>query len=222
MSAYAKTAAGETLRYQPSNLDRWAGEPFCLRITVEDMALERCFFLYLDEGQQYESIRSILQQYFVAPKPDRVEEVQTLMEKWLKVDPMLPKKYMLLQQLITRFHQGAGQMFVYVNHGPGPLRLEETVESHLGTSVFADGSFNDKILDLVLEFHSDDDALMELQQWDQFAFTDTTGVTGPTRFVKRRKISQAIFVLIMLLTMPFLFFSCQDKNNGNGFGGGML
>ena len=93
---------------------------------------------------------------------------------------MLPKKYALLRQMIARFHASSGRFLFYINHGPGPVNTEDTVRSHLGTSVFADGSFDDKILDLVLEFHADEEPLPELDQWAQFKRTDTSGVTGPT------------------------------------------
>ena len=111
--------------------------------------------------------------------------------------------------------------------GPGPVNPEETVRSHFGTSVFADGSFDDKILDLVLEFHSDEEHLPELDQWAQFTRTNTAGVTGPTARVKRRRfLSQFVLALIALVTFPLLLFSCRGNNNngngGGGFGGGML
>ena len=92
--------------------------------------------------------------------------------------------------------------------------------------MFADGSFNDKILDLVVEFHVDDESLPELDQWAQFRRTSTAGTTGPTARVKRRRfVAQLIMAVIGLLTLPLLLFSCRGNNNGNrggGFGGGML
>jgi len=222
MGAYAKTAPGETLTYRPFDLSRYEGEPFCLRITPEDIDLERCFFVYLDETFEDYSIRRLFQDYFVAPKPDRVDELESRLEPWLRIDPMLPKKYAMLRQLIARVHAQSGRVLYYINHGPGPINTEESVRNHLGTSVFADGSFNDKILDVVLEFHADDESLPELDQWAQFRRTDTAGVTGPTSLVRRRRfITQMVVALIALLTLPLMIFSCRRANNG-GFGGGML
>lgn len=180
MGAYAKTAPGERLAYRPLDLSRYEGEPFCLRITPEDTDLERCFFVYLDEPFEDYSIRRLFQTYFVAPKPDHVDEMESRFERWLIIDPMLPKKYALLRQMIAKVHSRAGKVLFYINHGPGPVNTEDTVRSHLGTSVFADGSFDDKILDLVLEFHAGDEPLPELDQWAQFKRTDTSRVTGPT------------------------------------------
>jgi|GEM_PF-4523598 len=226
MGAYAKTAPGERLTYRPLDLSRYEGEPFCLRITPEDIDLERCFFVYLDEAFEDYSLRRLLQTFFVAPKPDHVDEMQAWLEPWLRVDPMLPKKYALLRQMIAKVHANSGKLLVYINHGPGPVNTEDTVRSHLGTSVFDDGSFNDKILDLVLEFYVGDDSLPELDQWADFRRTDTSGVTGPTSSVKRRRfLSQLVMLLFALITMPLLLFSCRANNNGNargGFGGGML
>lgn len=224
MTAYAKTAQGERLTYRPPDLSGYAGEPFCLRITPEDIDLERCFFVYLDESLEDYSIARLFQTYFFAPKPDRVDELQSRLEPWLRVDPMLPKKYALLRQMIARVLANSGQVLFYINHGPGPVNTQDTVRNHLGTSVFADGSFNDKILDLVLEFHADDEPIAELDQWAQFTRTSTAGVTGPTLRVRRRRfVSQLVLGLVALFTVPFLFFSCRGNNNGNGgFGGGML
>jgi hypothetical protein len=222
MGAYAKTAPGERLTYRPDDLSRYEGEPFCLRITPEDIDLERCFFVYLDESLEDYSIRRLFQEYFIAPKPDRVDEIESRLELWLRIDPLLPKKYAMLRQMIARVHARSGRVLYYINHGPGPINTEDSVRNHLGTSVFADGSFNDKILDLVLEFHADDEPLPELDQWAQFRRTDTAGVTGPTSLVRRRRfITQMVVALIALLSLPLMIFSCRRFNNG-GFGGGML
>ena len=226
MGAYAKTAPGERLTYQPPDLSRYEGEPFCLRITPEDIDLERCFFVYLDEGLEGDSLRRLFQTYFIAPKPDDVDEMETRLEPWLHVDPMLPKKYALLRQMIAQVHARSGKIQFYINHGPGPVNPEDTVRNHLGTSTFADGSFDDKILDLVLEFHADDEPLPELDQWAEFTRTDTSGVSGPTARVKRRRfVARVVMGLVAVFTLPFMLFSCRGNNNGNGrggFGGGML
>ena len=175
MGAYAKTALGERLTYRPPDLSRYEGEPFCLRITPEDIDLERCFFVYLDETFEDYSLRRLFQTYFVAPKPDHLDEMESWLEPWLRIDPMLPKKYMLLRQMIAKVHARSGKILFYINHGPGPVNTEDTVRSHLGTSVFDDGSFDDKILDLVLEFHADEEPLPELDQWAQFTRTEHLG-----------------------------------------------
>jgi hypothetical protein len=226
MGAYAKTAPGERLTYRPLDLSGYEGEPFCLRITPEDIDLERCFFVYLDESFEDYSLRRLFQEYFVAPKPDRVDEIQSRLERWLRIDPMLPKKYMLLRQMIAKVQVRSGRILYYINHGPGPVNTEDTVRSHLGTSVFADGSFDDKILDIVLEFHADEEPLAELDQWAQFRRTDTSGTTGPTSRVRRRRfVAQLIMAVIGLVTLPLMIFSCRGNNNGRpggGFWGGML
>ena len=222
MATYAKTAPGERLTYRPPDLSRYAGEPFCLRITPEDIDLERCFFVYLDEQFECDSIRKLFQTYFVAPKPDHVVEMDAWLAPWLRIDPMLPKKYMLLRQMIAKVHARSGKVLFYINHGPGPIDPDDAVNRHLGTSVFDDGSFDDKILDLVLEFHADDEPLPELDQWAQFRRTDTSGATGPTSRVRRRRfITMLVMALIGLFTFPLMLFSCRRFNNG-GFGGGML
>src|SRR5271165_3981300 len=197
MGAYAKTAPGERLTYRPSNLSKYEGEPFCLRITPEDIDLERCFFVYLDEQFEEYSLRRLFQTFFVAPKPAHQDEMDSWLEPWLRVDPMLPKKYKLLQQMIGQVNASSGKILYYINHGPGPVNPEDTVRSHLGTSIFDDGSFDDKILDLVLEFHSDEESLPELDQWVQFTRTDTSGAIGPTSRVRRRRfLSQVVMLLI--------------------------
>ena len=226
MGAYAKTAPGERLTYRPMDLSRYEGEPFCLRITPEDIDLERCFFVYLDEAFEDYSLHRLFQTYFIAPKPDHVDEMESRLEPWLRIDPMLPKKYALLRQMIAKVQAQSGRILFHINHGPGPVYPEDSVSSHLGTSVFADGSFDDKILDLVLEFHADEESLPELDQWARFNRTSTSGVTGPTPRVRRRRfVSQLVMALVGLITLPLLLFSCRGNNNARGpggFGGGML
>jgi hypothetical protein len=229
MGSYAKTAPGERLVYQPENLSKYEGEPFCLRITPEDIELERCFFVYLDEKLEAYSIRWLFQTYFTSPRPDNLDEMESWMEPWLRIDPMLPKKYALLRQMIAKVHAHGGKVLTHINHGPGPVNTEDTIHNHLGTSTFADGSFDDKILDLVLDFHAGDLPMPELDQWAQFSRTDTSGVTGPTARVKRRRFTSCLVLsLLALVGFPFLLFSCRGNNNGGvggrgaGFGGGML
>ena len=124
--------------------------------------------------------------------------------------------------MIAKVHARSGTILFHINHGPGPVNTEDTVRNHLGTSVFDDGSFDDKILDLVLEFHADEEPLAELDQWAQFTRTSTSGVTGPTARVRRRRfLTQMAMALLAVLTLPLLLFSCRRFNNG-GFGGGML
>jgi hypothetical protein len=226
MGAYAKTAPGERLTYRPIDLSRYEGEPFCLRITPEDIDLERCFFVYLDEAFEDYSLHRLFQTYFIAPKPDHVDEMESRLEPWLRIDPMLPKKYALLRQMIAKVHAQSGKILFHINHGPGPVNTEDTVRSHLGTSIFADGSYNDKILDLVLEFHADLEPVAELDQWAHFSRTDTSGTIGPTAGVRRRRfLVRLVMGLLALISVPLLLFSCRGNNNGNprgGFGGGML
>lgn len=224
MGTYAKTATGETLTYRPPDLSGYEGEPFCLRITPEDIDLERCFFVYLNESFEDSSIHRLFQTYFFAPKPDHVDEMEAWLEPWLRIDPTLPKKYLMLRQMIARVHARSGRVLFYINHGPGPINTQDTVRSHLGTSVFADGSYDDKILDIVLEFHADDTPLPELDQWAQFRRTETAGTTGPTSRVRRRRfVTMLLMILFGLFTFPLMLFSCRRNNNGaGGFWGGML
>jgi hypothetical protein len=228
VSTYAKTATGERLTYRPPNLHRYAGEQFCLRITPEDIDLDRCFFVYLDERFEGYSLRKLFQTYFIAPGPDQEAEMASWLEPWLHMDPMLPKKRMLLRQMFAKVREHSGKVLFYINHGPGPVNLEDTVRDHLGTSVFDDGSFDDKILDVVLEFYADDVPLPELDQWARFDPIDTTGAgaAGPASGTNRRShIGSLVGFLIAMLSLPFLLFSCRGGRGGNaggGFGGGML
>ena len=226
MGAYAKTSPGERLTYRPSDLSKYEGEPFCLRITPEDIDLDRCFFVYLDEQYEEDSLRRLFQTFFVAPKPDQLDEMGSMLEPWLRVDPMLPKNTRLPPADDRRGPRALGRGPVLHQPRAGPRRIpEDTVRSHLGTSVFADGSFDDKILDLVLEFHTEE-ALPELDQWAQFNRINTSGGSGPTSRVRRRRFfTQMVMVVVAVVTFPLLIFSCRGQNNGNaggGFGGGML
>lgn len=227
VSTYAKIAFGERLKYQPANLHKYAGEQFCLRITPEHMDLDRCFFVYLDERFEGYSIRKLLQTYIFMPGIEQEAEMTSWLNPWLRMDPMLPKKRMLLRQMAARVREHSGKVLFYINHGPaGPINPEDPVYSHLGTSVFSDGSFDDKILDVVLEFHADGEPLPELAQWARFDPVDTLGATkqGPGTGSNRRSILRNLIIgLVAILTLPFLLFSCNRLNNGNGgFGGGML
>jgi hypothetical protein len=224
MSTYEKTATGETLNYRPDNLRKYEGEPFCLRITPEDIDLDRCFFVYLDETFEDYSIGRLFDTYFIAPTADQADEMESWLGPWLRVDPMLPKKLMLLRQMIKKVRALSGKVLFYINHGPGPINTNDSVRTHLGTSVFADGSFDDKILDLVVEFHAGDEPLPELDQWARFKPTSTAGVTGPTARARRRRfIRLTVIAVISVIALPFMFFSCRGNNNGRGgFLGGML
>lgn len=224
MSAYAKTAIGETLTYRPLDLDRYRGEQFCLRITPEDIDLDRCFFVYLDERFEGSSLGGLFRAYFAAPGPAEEAEMASWLEPWLSLDPTLPKKYMLLRQMIAKVHEQSGKVLAYINHGPGPVDPKDLVCRHLGSSVFDDGSFDDKILDLVLAFHAEEEPLAELRQWRRFDPIDTTRAQGSD--TRRRNVLVSLALLfVAILSLPFLLFNRNREPNGNGgggFGGGML
>ncbi|MHC5540083.1 hypothetical protein ACYOEI_17835 [Singulisphaera rosea] len=239
MSTYAKTAPGERLTYRPADLQRYAGEQFCLRITPEDIDLDRCFFVYLDERFESESIRKLFQDYFFSPGHFEEAEMASWLEPWLHMDPMLPKKRWLLRTMFTKAHQQSGSVRFYINHGPGPINPADTVRSHLGTSVFDDGSFDDKILDVVLEFHVDGEPLRELDQWAMFRPTDTSPASpvGSGFVTSRRSILlQVVSFMIAIFTLPLMLYGCRGRMNrfagnrninganggGGGFFGGML
>ncbi len=223
MTAYAKTALGEKLTYRPLDLDRYAGEQFCLRITPEDIELDRCFFVYLDERFEHSSIGSLFQNYFFAPGAAEEAEMASWLDRWLYMDPTLRKKYVLLQQMIAKVHEQGGKVLYYINHGPGPIDPNDLVRRHLGTSVFSDGSFDDKILDVVIVFNAEEEPRAELSQWRRFRPIDTTVAKGsgasPTR---RSALGSCLVALIAIFSLPFLLYSCRQNQNNNGFGGGML
>ncbi len=87
MSGYAKTAIGERLTYRPPDLQRYAGEQFCLRITPHNIDLDRCFFVYLDERFEGYPIRKLFQTYVFDPGPEQAAEMASWLEPWLRVDP---------------------------------------------------------------------------------------------------------------------------------------
>jgi hypothetical protein len=239
--AYVKTAIGETLAYRPTDLQRYDGEQFCLRITPEDVDLDRCFFVYLDERFEGYSLRQLFQTYFIDPGPEQEAEMASWLEPWLYMDPILPKKRMLLRRMFAKVREQSGKVLFYINHGPGPIDPGDTVRSHLGTSVFDDGSFDDKILDVVLEFHAgeDNEPLPELEQWDQFDPIDTTvGAENPMARTTRRNVLVLLLVMFVVgvFSLPMLIFGrwlgrrrVPNGNAGGGggggggaFGGGML
>src|SRR5215469_3076618 len=123
MGAYAKTAPGERLTYRPLDLSGYEGEPFCLRITPEDIDLERCFFVYLDEKFEDYSVGRLFRMFFDGPTAHNRDEMENWLEPWLRVDPMLPKKYLLLRQMINKAH--SGKILLYITHGPGPISPDD-------------------------------------------------------------------------------------------------
>lgn len=230
MSTYAKTAPGETLTYRPADLNRYAGEQFCLRITPEHIKLDRCFFVYLDERFERESIRKLFQDYFFSPGHFEEAEMASWLEPWLHMDPLLPKKRWLLRSMFNKAYQQSGSVRFYINHGPGPIDPRDTVRSHLGTSVFDDGSFDDKILDVVIEFHIEGDPLRELDQWAMFPSIDTSPASPVgSAFVSNRRsiLLQMGLFMLAIFTLPLMLYGCRGRVNGlggvkniNGGGGG--
>jgi len=114
--------------------------------------------------------------FFVAPKPDQLSEMDSWLDVGCASTRCLPKKYAILRQMISKVYARSGKIpLLQSTTARAPVNPEDTVRSHLGTSVFDDGSFNDKILDLVLEFHSDEEYFPELDQWAQFSRSDNLG-----------------------------------------------
>lgn len=237
--SYAKTAAGERLTYRPSDLDRYAGEQFCLRITPGDFSLDQCFFVYIDERFEGYSIRKLFQTYFIDPGPDQDFEMSSWLESWTHIDPTLPKKWMILRRLFIMAREEPRAISFHINHGPGLVNPEDAVRSHLGTSVFDDGSFDDKILDVVLEFDFEGGPPAELEQWASFPpieIPTEPEVDEAPKANRRQAMQWTAFVggLAAIFSLPFLWSGCrsrrnrgndeQNNNNGGGVGffGGAL
>ena len=223
MRTYAKTAKGETLTYRPSNLNSYDGEQFCLRITLDDQELERCFFVYIDERFEGYSLRKLLQTYLIQPDPEHSEELAGWLGPWMSVDSTLLKKCTLLQQMFGRVRDGSSSVTYHINHGPSHLNLDDPVRSHLGSSVFEDGSFNDKILDVVLDFRVEGGVPPEVEQWTLFPLVDTSTLTEIPHSARiRRRGLFGIFGILVAL----LFIGCggtnRDDENRDGFQGGAL
>jgi hypothetical protein len=61
---YQKKAFGEILSYRPASLKDYKGRNFCLRITLNSAPLEDCFFVYLPEVWETETVEGLFCFYF--------------------------------------------------------------------------------------------------------------------------------------------------------------
>jgi DNA-directed RNA polymerase subunit RPC12/RpoP len=150
--SYRKKAFGETLRYRPPNLHDYAGKQFCLRITLSDFHLDSCFFCYLDDKWEQASISQLLRHFFDVPSESARSFMYNEISRWSKVDQHLVDKYRLLQILFAKARNKQLVISTHVNNGPEVLSTSDAIHTHLGTSIWTDGKYNDKILDLVLVF----------------------------------------------------------------------
>ncbi len=225
MGLFNKTAYGEQLTYPARDLDDYSGEQFCLRITVDEMDLDRCFFVYIDERFEEYTLRKLFQTYFIAPGPDQDSEMASWLEPWKQLDPMLAQKDVLLRQMFASVREYSGTITYHINQGPSPVDLEDRVRDHLGTSVFEDGTFNDKILDIVLQFRVDGQRLPEQAEWEKFAPVDTTLVTEELATgggTKRRSFFGWFALLVGIISLPTLGAGCSSKDDDDKRGGGFI
>jgi hypothetical protein len=114
------------------------------------------FFVYLPEGIEKMSIGDFLMSYFQNPSPQNIAFIQERLA--LEVDNKLPQKYELLRSKFTGVNQGTFELEIHINHGPNRVLEGDSIYQHLGTSVWDTGEYDDKILDLVLDFKNSNKA----------------------------------------------------------------
>jgi hypothetical protein len=229
---YRKRAVGEKLTYPAPNLSRYRGEKFCFRITLGDMHLDSCFFVYLDERFEDVSLRRLFENYLITPTSEQIAEMESWLASWKGLDPNLSKKYSLLRQMFAKIQERSGSVTYHINHGPSNFNLGDTVQRHLGTSIFDDNSYNDKILDVVLEFRITGNAPREQREWKQFGLIHSppSSPSGQESSWQssdpdRRDVLNFILGVAAVLVLPFLVFSCmsdEGSSGGSGYVGGGL
>ena len=217
MGKYNKSVAGERLRYGSPKLSRYAGQKFCLRVTLGENHLETCFFVYLDEGLEQMEIGKLFETGFRNPTPERIQEIEHLLDTGTDSD--LPTKYRLLRKLFEKVDQNRCTVRFHINHGPSNFNLEDTIATHLGTSVWDNGEHDDKILDIVLDFAqaSSSQPTPEKVNWNELSGS----------VLSRRELMEGYGELVMVGIFAVMFIgirSCSDTetNAGGGFAGGAL
>lgn len=149
---YKKVAPGEELVYQSPNLPAYQGKHFCFRITLGDSQLDSCFYLYLDESEEQLTLYQILNKYFWNPTYQTSNLLDNKFVEYKKQDETLKQKYLILRKLFAKVGSGEYKAEYHINHGPSFIPLTDLVSLHLGTSIWDNGQYNDKILDVVVDF----------------------------------------------------------------------
>lgn len=230
---YSKTAPGEALCYRPANISGYAGQPFCLRITLNGFGLDKCFFSYHDSSLEELSIENLFQRYFESPKPARIQEMKTGLARWIAIDPHILKKYQLLRQLFEQVHENGGTVTFHINHGPANFALTDRVAAHLGTSVWSNDEHNEKILDIVLEPKPGGKFLANVARWEHLPGIDeaTSAAAGFAESTSRRQLAEiSVWVVVATwfgygLLYPFYSDKTSEHvggSSGSGFFGGGL
>ena len=132
MGVYAKTAPGERLTYRPHDLSQYEGEPFCLRITPGTSTWSVASSSTSTRRSRTIPSAGCSRRTSSPPSPTQVDEMESWMEPWLRIDPMLPKKYALLRQMIAKvqaqfgdgavLHQPRARPHQYRGHRPQSSR----------------------------------------------------------------------------------------------------
>jgi hypothetical protein len=227
MGQFEKKCPDEILRYRPPNLSAYAGQRFCLRITLGYFDLDSCFFVYLDESCESLTIRSLFKSFFTTSNPANIRKMKSLLDA--RIDPNIHRKYWLLRKLFQRAASKECEVTFHINNGPSNFDLRDTVADHLGTSVWTDGRYNDKILDIVLVFTPRPSSQLppELLKWKQLGLIHGS---EPVYMLAgegdRRDFSEQILGWMIVAAVAFpllLWYACsQDDDTGESFSGGAL
>ncbi|MBC58988.1 MAG: hypothetical protein CMQ35_00005, partial [Gammaproteobacteria bacterium] len=142
---FDKDLPGATTKYQPDDLAEYAGEPWDIRISMKHETLEDAFYFPVknDPDATNESIQSVIEKY--ALNTDRSNELDS--DEY----PLMPNLQRELRGYYNSGKSGQSKLSIYVNKRPSnsPIQLGDSVAQHLSTSIFNDGSFDYRLLDLV-------------------------------------------------------------------------
>lgn len=143
--SYCKQIPSADCRFQPASISEYENDPWDIRISVDEAPLDEAYYFTVDNPAAVKRpIRELLETH--ALNPDCRSQ--------LDVDeyPELPYLQEELIQYYTNHQNGQLTLEFHVNNNPepGPINIDEPAEKFLSVCTYHDGSWDYRVLDLVV------------------------------------------------------------------------
>jgi hypothetical protein len=156
---FKKDLPGADIVFQPDDMEDYKNDAWDIRISIGDAPLEEAFYFTVDDPNAVNlTIDELLDSY--ALNPEFSSKLDT--EEY----PDLPFMQEELIQYRTNEHKGLLKLEYYVNHSSfeGPVNLWEPAKQYLCVCTYHDGSYDYRVLDLVIVPDISETTVFEIEQ----------------------------------------------------------
>jgi hypothetical protein len=156
---FKKGLPGADIVFQPDDIEDYKNDAWDIRISIGDAPLEEAFYFTVDDPDAVNlTIDKLLDSYALNPEFSSKLDIEEY--------PDLPFMQEELTQYRMNEQKGLLKLEYYINHSSfeGPVNLWEPAKQYLSVCTYHDGSYDYRVLDLVIVPDISETTVFEIEQ----------------------------------------------------------